>query len=298
MFSHTGDTIFNSGQGYWWDGARNFPIENPIIPKEYTPPSTQKKSNGKKNRIVSKNQRGYYFKARPANEKVNDIAFDATIRTAAPFQNKRLNNNPNIAIVVQRQDLMRKVRMQRSSNLLLFLVDLSWSMAVQQRMAVTKSAILSLLTDAYQQRDRVSLITFQKDEAKIVLQPTHSVMLAERSMKQIKVGGKTPLPAGLSKAYDVLKQEKRLHPDENVLLIILTDGAGNVSIGHRDSMEESKIIAEKIASEGFRSVVIDMEQTTFDQGLANTLAKQLNAPCYLIAGLKADQLVKTIKREI
>ncbi len=86
MFSHTGDPIFNNGQGYWWDSARNFLIENPIIPKEYTPPSTQKKSNGKKNRIVSKDQRGRYFTARPANDRINDIAFDATIRTLLRFK--------------------------------------------------------------------------------------------------------------------------------------------------------------------------------------------------------------------
>ncbi|NMB92844.1 MAG: VWA domain-containing protein [Flexilinea flocculi] len=298
MYSHTGDTIFNAGQGAWWDGARNFNFDTPLITNEYTPSVSKKKNSGKRTRIISKDLRGYYVKARPAIDRVRDIAFDATIRAAAPFQKSRKTNEKSKKLIVQRQDIMKKVRMRKSSHLLLFLVDLSWSMAVQERMAITKSAILSLLTDAYQQRDRVGLITFQKDGAKVILPPTHSVMLAERSMKRVKVGGKTPLSAGLWKAYELLKHEKQTHPDVNALLIILTDGAGNVAMGNYDPLIESRKIAEKIRDEGFRSIVIDMDQYTFDQGLAVELAKQLDAPCYLVAGLKADELIRTVKREL
>ncbi len=273
-------------------------MENPILPKEYIPPNSSKKTGGKRNRIISKDRRGHYFKARPANENLSDIAFDATIRMAAPYQRKRREAGSQSGIILKRKDFMQKVRQHRASNLLLFLVDLSWSMAVQQRMEATKSAILTILTDAYQQRDRVGLIVFQRDDARVVLEPTHSVMLAERSMKKILVGGKTPLAAGLLKAHEILAREKRVRPEENALLIVLTDGAGNVSQGRGDPLEESKMIAERIAAEGFRSIVIDTEQYTFDQGLSSELAKQLKAPCYMIGGLKADQLVETIKREI
>ena len=110
-------------------------------------------------------------------------------------------------------------------------MDASWSMAVAERMNATKGAILSLLTDAYQRRDRVGLIVFQKDRATLVLPPTNSVQLAQRALMDIPVGGKTPLSAGLFLAGDVLRQEKIHHPDIEPLLIVLTDGAGNVSIG-------------------------------------------------------------------
>ena len=77
-----------------------------------------------------------------------------------------------------REDYQRKVRVRKTANLILFLVDGSWSMAVAERMKATKSAILSLLTDAYQRRDRVGLVVFQKDRATLVLAPTNSVLLA------------------------------------------------------------------------------------------------------------------------
>ena len=113
-----------------------------------------------------------------------------------------------MAFAVQPGDYQRKVRVRRAANLVLFLVDASWSMAVAERMAATKGAILSLLTDAYQRRDRVGLITFQKDRALLILPPTNSVQLAERALRDIPVGGKTPLSAGLIMAYEVLRKRE------------------------------------------------------------------------------------------
>ena len=97
-----------------------------------------------------------------------------------------------MAFAIERADLQRKVRVKKTANLVLFLVDASWSMAVAERMNATKGAILSLLTDAYQRRDRVGLIVFQKDRATLVLSPTNSIQLAQRALAEIPVGGKTP----------------------------------------------------------------------------------------------------------
>jgi Mg-chelatase subunit ChlD len=159
------------------------------------------------------------------------VAFDATFRAAAPFQQRRAEQRKQVAFAIQKSDLQRKVRVRKAANLILFLVDASWSMAVAERMAATKGAILSLLTDAYQRRDRVGLIVFQKDRATLILQPTNSIILAQRALSDIPVGGKTPLSAGLLMAYEVLTQEQIIHPDVEPLLILLTDGAGNVSVG-------------------------------------------------------------------
>ncbi len=193
---------------------------------------------------------------------------------------------------------MRKVRVHRTANLVLFVVDASWSMAVAERMTATKGAIVSLLNDAYQRRDRVGLVVFQKDRATLVLPPTNSVRLAEKALANIPVGGKTPLSAGLQLAYDVLRREKILHPDILPLMILLTDGAGNVSIGHLPPQVEVKKIAEQITTEDIRSVVVNMEHVAFDQGLAQDLANFLEAPCYSIANLKAENLYQTVRLEL
>ena len=188
--------------------------------------------------------------------------------------------------------------MKRTANLVIFLVDASWSMAVAERMNATKGAILSLLTDAYQRRDRVGLVVFQKDRATLVLSPTNSVQLAQRALMDIPVGGKTPLSAGLLMAHDVLNHEKFIHPDVEPLLIVLTDGAGNVSIGTLPPQEESYRFAELISIDKIRSVVINMEHAAFDQGLAQTLANHLKAQCYALSELKAENLYHAVKNEM
>jgi magnesium chelatase subunit D len=203
-----------------------------------------------------------------------------------------------MAFAIQKQDLQRKVRVKRTANLVLFVVDASWSMAVAERMAATKGAILSLLTDAYQRRDRVGLVVFQKDRANLVLPPTNSVQLAQRALADIPVGGKTPLSAGLFLAHEVITREKRLHPDVLPLMILLTDGAGNVTLGDGAPQPEAHKLADQIAEEDIRSVVINMEHAAFDQGLADALAEHLNAPCYTLSELRAENLYQAVKAEL
>jgi magnesium chelatase subunit D len=222
------------------------------------------------------------------------------LRAAAPFQRdrKEIRERNKVAFAIRPNDYMKKVRVRRAANLILFLVDASWSMAVAERMAATKGAILSLLTDAYQRRDRVGLVVFQKNRATLVLPPTNSVLLAQEALSDVPVGGKTPLSAGLMMSYEVIKKEKILHPEIMPLLITLTDGAGNVSIGHQPPQEEAYKIAELIAKEQIHSVVINMEHAAFDQGLAQALADHLEAPCYTITDLKAENLFVTVQQEI
>ncbi|HEY9122672.1 MAG TPA: VWA domain-containing protein [Brevefilum sp.] len=259
-----------------------------------------RKQSGRRSQTQTDRKRGRYIQSRPANGNPEDLAFDATIRAAAPFQKarERIREEEDIAFAVRREDYQRKVRVRRASNLILFLVDASWSMAVAERMAATKGAILSLLTDAYQRRDRVGLIVFQKDRATLVLPPTNSVLLAQRALADIPVGGKTPLSAGLTMAYQVLKREKTLHPDVLPLLIILTDGAGNVSLEGGSPQAEAHKMADQIASEDIRTVVINMEHEAFDQGLAQALAEHLEAPCYTLADLRSETLYRAVQNEI
>ncbi|MGA9398667.1 MAG: VWA domain-containing protein [Anaerolineaceae bacterium] len=257
-----------------------------------------RKQGGRRSRTHTKMKRGRYIQARPSAGKADDLAFDATLRAAAPFQQQRAEQRKKVAFAVAPADYQRKVRVKKAANLVLFLVDASWSMAVAERMEATKGAILSLLTDAYQRRDRVGLIVFQKDRATLVLPPTNSVVLAQRALADIPVGGKTPLSAGLLMAQGVLLRERLLHPDIMPILIILTDGAGNVAIGEKAPQEEAYKIAADVAEAKFKSVVINMEHAAFDQGLAQSLADFLKAPCYSLGQLKAESLYNTVRQEM
>ena len=268
-----------------------------------------RKGAGRRSVTKTERKRGHYIQAKtvPLGEKVSDLAFDATLRAAAPHQKERRARPPwengaqpgapdqSLAFLIERPDMHKKVRVKKISNLVMFVVDASWSMAVAERMAATKGAIMSLLTDAYQRRDKVGLVVFQKNTATLVLPPTGSVDLAQRALQNIPVGGKTPLTAGLTLAYGVIKQHKLAHPEVLPLLIILTDGAGNVSMTNLAPMVEAHRMANMIRDEHIRSVVINMEHAAFDQGLARKLAENLDAACLSLSDLRAESLYQVVK---
>jgi magnesium chelatase subunit D len=260
--------------------------------------------------------------------RVEDLAFDATLRSAAVHQKRRKDEiqettdpspssgqseqqktegesssvvhrqSSSPAFHVRRSDYQKKIRVRRAANLILFVVDASWSMAVAERMAATKGAIMSLLTDAYQRRDRVGLVVFQKSTATLILPPTSSVELAQKALQDIPVGGKTPLSAGLTLSFHVITREKRLHPDVMPLMIVLTDGAGNVSMSNLPPQVEAHRMANQIRDEHIRSVVINMEHVAFDQGLARKLAENLDARCLSLRELHAEALYEAVKSEL
>jgi magnesium chelatase subunit D len=292
--------IFQDINANWWEGGKQVKTGEVFEPRRLATPldHMMRQMAGRRSYTHTKRKRGRYIQARPTPGKAEDLAFDATFRAAAPFQKERAEKRKRVAFAIGPGDYMRKVRVRRTSNLVLFVVDASWSMAVAERMSATKGAILSLLNDAYQRRDRVGLIVFQKDRATLILPPTNSVRLAEKALAFIPVGGKTPLSAGLQMAFEILHKEKVLHPDVMPLMILLTDGAGNVAIGHLPPQVEVQQIATQFADSGIRSVVINMEHVAFDQGLAQAVADSLEAPCYTISDLKAENLYQTVQLEI
>ena len=259
-----------------------------------------RKTAGKRSFTLTERKRGRYIRSRPMVGRPEDLAFDATFRTAAPFQRRRSSERAErkLAFVVKRQDFQKKVRVRRSANLVLFVVDASWSMAAAERMEATKGAILSLLHDAYQRRDQVGLVVFQREEARVVLAPTSSVELAQQHLRNIPVGGKTPLSAGLLAAYRVCIASQRRNPEIAPLIIILTDGAGNVSVTGMPPQQEAGKVALMMHDSHLRTVVINMEHPAFDRGLAQELANALGGPCYTLPELKAETLVQTVRQEL
>lgn len=294
--------MFDNRDAYWWEGGKKVESGTEFAPRRLQTQLDQmvRKQSGRRSRTRTDRKRGRYIQARLAHGKTNDIAFDATIRYAAPLQKQRekMKREGGVAFAVRMSDVHKKVRVKRTSNLILFVVDASWSMAVSERMQATKGAIMSLLTDAYQRRDRVGLVVFQKDRAQLILPPTNSVVLAKSALTTIPVGGKTPLSAGLLLSYEVIIREKRLHPDIIPLMILLTDGAGNVSLGNRPPQEEAHQIADQIKSENIKTVTINMEHVAFDQGLASKLAERLGGPCYTLGQMRAETLLETVRQEM
>ena len=279
---------------------RHVDVGTVFSPRRITSPLDRltRRTAGKRSATRTRRKRGRYIQSRSLSddERATDIAFDATFRTAAIHQQDRAQEGK--AFSIHTSDLRQKVRVRRAANCILFAVDASWSMAAAERMEATKGAIMSLLEDAYQRRDEVGLVIFHKDRAHVVLQPTSSVELAQQLLGDIPVGGKTPLSGGLWLSYQVLERERRVNPEIMPLMILLTDGAGNVAMSNLAPREESLRIARFFRRADIRSVVINMEHVAFDRGLAQELADALGAPCYALDDLRASSLVQTVRDEL
>jgi magnesium chelatase subunit D len=211
--------------------------------------------SGKRMRSEAVDTRGRHVSSR-IQDPVTDIAIDATLRAAAPYQHGR-GRAPGGPLVLRRGDLRQKVREHKVGSLVIFAVDGSASMAAEQRMAMTKSVILSLLHDAYVRRDRVAAVVFRGAAARVVLEPTSSVSVGERELAALAVGGSTPLPHGLLTAYQLARREQRLDPSVRPLIVLISDGHANVALGTGHPKAEALEIADRIGQDGLDALVVD-----------------------------------------
>ncbi len=227
----------------------------------------------------------------------SDIAFDATLRASAPYQIHR--NHREAAVAIQPQDIRQKVREKKIGNTIMFVVDSSGSMGANKRMAETKGAMLSLIVDAYQKRDKVGLIAFKGDKAEVLLSPTSSVELAKKQLEELPTGGKTPLSKGLLKGFEVLHNELNKNKKIKPLLVIISDGKANVSInGNSNPFNEAKQIAEDIKGSGIKSVVIDTETGFVRLGRLQELSEALGGRYYALEDIKAEAISNLVKESI
>lgn len=257
---------------------------------------------GKRSKTKTDSKHGRYVKSKIPKEKTDDIAFDATLRASAPYQISRrsiVNGQQDNGLIIKPQDIRVKVREKKTSNTIIFVVDSSGSMGANKRMVEVKGAILSLLLDAYQKRDKVGLIAFKGDEAELLLSPTSSVELAKRQLEELPTGGKTPLSKGLLKGYEVLCNEMNKNKKTIPLLVIISDGKANISIDKSiNPFEEAKQIAENIKYLGIKSIVIDTETGFIRLGKLKELSEVLGGEYYQLEEIKADAISNLVRSQI
>jgi magnesium chelatase subunit D len=196
---------------------------------------------------------------------------------------------------LRREDLRESRREGREGNLILFLVDASGSMAARARMGAVKGAVLSLLLDAYQRRDKVGLITFRGSAARVLLPPTSSVEAAAARLAELPTGGRTPLAAGLLRAHEVLRTERLRDPDRRPLLVVVTDGRATARSGDPDPVRAAHQAAGLLAAARVTSVVVDCESGTIRLGLAAGLARALDGALLRLDELAAGPLADSVR---
>ena len=228
---------------------------------------------------------GRTVSARVPQERPFALHIPGTVRAAA----LRGGRGPRIRLAPA--DLREAVREGREGNLVLFAVDASGSMAARQRMRAVKGAVLSLLLDAYQRRDKVGLVTFRGTGAEVALPPTSSVEAAARRLTSLATGGRTPLAAGLAQAARVLATEHLRDPRRRPLLVLVTDGRAT-SGTDADLARAAALLASTAC------VVVDCETSVVRLGLSGRLAAQLQAPCYRLDELEAGNGLAALARQL
>jgi magnesium chelatase subunit D len=226
---------------------------------------------------------------------LNDLAVDATLRAAAVRRTGMDTGDAGIRIIPA--DYRQKIRATRAGNLTLFVVDASGSMAARKRMVAVKGAILSLLLDAYQKRDRVGLIVFRRQGAELLLPPTNSVDQAERLLRQMPTGGQTPLANGLALADRLLQRQQQAGDKVIPLLVLISDGRANINLagGADNPFHDAHRVAAGLAQRKVSSLVIDCETGYPHLGLARPLARSMNARYLQLSELAADSLAHVVR---
>ncbi|MFF3245716.1 putative cobaltochelatase [Streptomyces sp. NPDC002870] len=271
-------------------GGEQQPVRaaEPFRTKVLSVPGLGEGATGRRSR--ARTEHGRTTGARRPRGALTKLHLAATVQAAAPHQ--RARGRSGRGLVVRRDDLRQATREGREGNLVLFVVDASGSMAARQRMGAVKGAVLSLLLDAYQRRDKVGLITFRGKDAELALPPTSSVDAAAARLETLPTGGRTPLAAGLLRAHDVLRVERLRDPSRRPLLVVVTDGRAT---GGVDPVALAARAARLHAAEGTAAIVVDCESGPVRLGLAGTLAGDLGGAAVTLDELRADSIAGLVR---
>ncbi|MFJ5150017.1 putative cobaltochelatase [Streptomyces sp. NPDC088353] len=260
----------------------------PFRTKVLSVPGLGEGAAGRRSR--ARTEHGRTIGARRPRGALTKLHLAATVQAAAPYQRARGRSGPGL--VVRRDDLRQAAREGREGNLVLFVVDASGSMAARQRMSAVKGAVLSLLLDAYQRRDKVGLVTFRGRDAQVALPPTSSVDAAAGRLESLPTGGRTPLAAGLLKAHEVLRVERLRDPARRALVVVVTDGRAT---GGPEPVALAGRAARLFAAGGVASVVVDCESGPVRLGLAGQLASELGGTAVTLDELRADSIAGLVR---
>ncbi|MFI6339998.1 putative cobaltochelatase [Streptomyces sp. NPDC050535] len=260
----------------------------PFRTKVLSVPGLGEGAAGRRSR--ARTQHGRTTGSRRPQGALTKLHLAATVQAAAPHQ--RARGRSGRGLVVRRDDLRQATREGREGNLVLFVVDASGSMAARQRMSAVKGAVLSLLLDAYQRRDKVGLVTFRGSAAEVALPPTSSVDAAAARLESLPTGGRTPLAAGLLKARDVLRVERLRDAARRPLVVVVTDGRAT---GGPEPVALAGRAARLFAADSVASVVVDCEAGAVRLGLAGQLAVELGGTAVTLQELRADSIAGLVR---
>ncbi|MFI6210795.1 magnesium chelatase subunit D family protein [Nocardia brasiliensis] len=268
------------------EGRTGAPVSAAAPPPRFEVPGIGEGAPGRRSRAESRHGRV----VRPSADTGTGLHLLGTVFAAAPHQHARGRGDGPLKLVAE--DLRGAYREGREGNLVVFVVDASGSMAARDRLSAVTGAVVTLLRDAYQRRDKVAVITVRGTDAELVLPPTSSVDIAVRRLSGMRTGGKTPLAAGLLKAREIVQRERVRDPRRRPMLVLLTDGRAT---GGVDPVPRARTAAALLAQDGVTSIVVDCERGMIRLGLAAELARELRGGYLRLAELTGDSVADIVR---
>lgn len=252
--------------------------------------------SGRRQEVRSDDGRGRYTKSEPRREGTPiDMAFAPTLREAA---RRGARSDTGGRIDIRPEDVRNKVRTRKSGASIVFCVDASGSMGATRRIEAAKGAVLDLLLDAYQRRDRVGLVSFRGSEADLLLPPTGSVELARLKLESLATGGATPLAHGIKTSLEVLDSELRRNEDSVPWLILVTDGRANVALGGGLASDDAREWAARIRTEGVNTLIVDTDDGESSMTVARELARLADGEYVRLGRISAPEIVREVRARL
>ncbi|MDE1668261.1 magnesium chelatase subunit D family protein [Nocardia gipuzkoensis] len=274
------------GSGNSREGRSGAPVSAGARTPRWEVPGVGEGAPGRRSRAESRHGRV----VRPSTDTSSGLHLLGTVFAAAPHQRSRGRGDGPLRLAAD--DLRGAYREGREGNLVVFVVDASGSMAARDRLSAVTGAVVTLLRDAYQRRDKVAVVSVRGAEAELVLPPTSSVDIAVRRLSGMRTGGKTPLAAGLLKAREVVLRERVRDPRRRAMLVLLTDGRAT---GGVDPVPRARIAAGLLATDAVTSIVVDCERGMIRLGLAADLARDLRGGYLRLAELTGDSVADVVR---
>lgn len=245
--------------------------------------------SGRRAEVLTKSKRGRYVRYRMPGEKITDIAIAPTVRAAA-FHAK------DGKLEILKGDIREKVRRRRISSLITVVFDTSGSMDEHDKIMITKGVVVALLKDAYQRRDRVSLVTYSGRSSQLVLPFTSSVEAAKRYLEKVPFGGTTPMAAGMLVGLDTMLREVKKEPSAVPILVLVTDGTANCSLHLGGNIRREILqVCKQIASHHVNMLLVDISPT--GSKLVKEMAEQSRGSYYHPGSLSKEALYSAIAQE-
>ncbi|MFE7742922.1 magnesium chelatase subunit D family protein [Nocardia sp. NPDC057455] len=274
------------GGGQSREGHGGAPVPTGSRTPRWEVPGVGEGAPGRRSRAESRHGRV----VRPSTDTSSGLHLLGTVFAAAPHQRSRGRGDGPLRLAAD--DLRGAYREGREGNLVVFVVDASGSMAARDRLSAVTGAVVTLLRDAYQRRDKVAVVSVRGAEAELVLPPTSSVDIAVRRLSGMRTGGKTPLAAGLLKAREVVLRERVRDPRRRPMLVLLTDGRATGGI---DPVPRARTAAGLLARDAVTSIVVDCERGMIRLGLAADLARDLRGGYLRLAELTGESVADVVR---